>query len=47
MGADLARHDELLRSEMEQAGGRVFAHTGDGLCGSFPTASAAVPCSRS
>jgi predicted ATPase/DNA-binding SARP family transcriptional activator len=42
MGADLARHDELLRSEMEQAGGRVFAHTGDGLCGSFPTASAAV-----
>ena len=42
MGADLARHDELLRSEVDRAGGRVFAHTGDGLCGSFPTAAAAV-----
>lgn len=42
MGADLARHDELLRGEMDRAGGRVFAHTGDGLCSSFPTAAAAV-----
>ena len=42
MASDLARHDDLLRAEVERAGGRVFAHTGDGLCASFPTAGAAV-----
>ena len=42
MATDLARHDELLRAEVERAGGRVFAHTGDGLCASFPTAAAAL-----
>ncbi|MCA1846505.1 MAG: hypothetical protein LC792_25585, partial [Actinobacteria bacterium] len=42
MGADLARHDATLRAQVEQAGGRVFAHTGDGLCASFTTAAAAL-----
>ena len=42
MRVDLARHDDVLRGEVERAGGRVFAHTGDGLCGSFPTAAAAL-----
>jgi predicted ATPase/DNA-binding SARP family transcriptional activator len=42
MGVDLSRHDEALRTQVEQAAGRVFAHTGDGLCASFATAAAAI-----
>ena len=42
MARDLARHDELLRRAVEDSGGQVFTHTGDGLCAAFPTASAAV-----
>jgi predicted ATPase/class 3 adenylate cyclase len=38
MAVDLARHDELLRAAVEEAGGRVFAHTGDGMCAAFATA---------
>jgi len=37
MAADLARHDELLQEAVQEAGGRVFAHTGDGQCAAFPT----------
>ncbi len=37
MASDLARHDELLSDAVQEAGGRVFAHTGDGLCAAFPT----------
>src|SRR5205085_4988101 len=39
MAVDLARHDELLRAAVEEAGGRVFAHTGDGMCAAFSTSS--------
>jgi predicted ATPase len=42
MGADLARHDASLRARIEEAGGRVFAHTGDGLSASFATSAAAL-----
>jgi DNA-binding SARP family transcriptional activator len=42
MARDVARHDELLRSEVESAHGEVFTHTGDGLAAAFPTASAAL-----
>ncbi|MGH9036680.1 MAG: BTAD domain-containing putative transcriptional regulator, partial [Acidimicrobiia bacterium] len=42
MAADLARHDKLLTEACERTGGRVFNHTGDGLCAVFPTASAAI-----
>ena len=42
MGTDLGVHDASLRAEVEQAGGRVFAHTGDGLCAAFTTAAAAL-----
>jgi predicted ATPase/DNA-binding SARP family transcriptional activator len=42
MASDLACHDELLRAEVDKVGGRVFSHTGDGLCASFPTAAGAV-----
>ncbi|MGH8992998.1 MAG: BTAD domain-containing putative transcriptional regulator [Acidimicrobiia bacterium] len=42
MAADLARHDKLLTEACEDWGGRVFSHTGDGLCAAFPTAAAAI-----
>jgi len=42
MAADLARHDKLLSEACERWGGRVFSHTGDGLCAAFPTAAAAI-----
>jgi predicted ATPase/DNA-binding SARP family transcriptional activator len=42
MAQDLARHDELLRRQIEIAGGEVFTHTGDGLDAAFSTASAAL-----
>jgi class 3 adenylate cyclase len=37
MAVDLARHDELLQEAVQEAGGRVFAHTGDGMCAVFST----------
>jgi predicted ATPase/DNA-binding SARP family transcriptional activator/class 3 adenylate cyclase len=42
MAAALARHDELLRSAVHDHGGRVFKHTGDGICAAFSTPAAAV-----
>lgn len=42
MAADLAAHDKLLAEACESHGGRVFGHTGDGLCAAFGTAGAAV-----
>lgn len=42
MAGDLERHDELLFEAFQAAGGRVFAHTGDGLCAVFPTSSRAL-----
>ena len=42
MARDLARHDELLCRAVEDGGGQVFTHTGDGLCAAFPTASTAI-----
>ncbi|HEV8622917.1 MAG TPA: BTAD domain-containing putative transcriptional regulator, partial [Acidimicrobiia bacterium] len=42
MAGDLARHDELLSEAVEAAGGRVFAHTGDGLCAAFSTTARAL-----
>ncbi|MDQ3825205.1 MAG: adenylate/guanylate cyclase domain-containing protein, partial [Actinomycetota bacterium] len=42
MAVDLERHDELLRSCIESAGGEVFCHTGDGMAAAFTAASDAV-----
>jgi predicted ATPase/class 3 adenylate cyclase len=42
MAVDLARHDELLRSCIESAGGKIFSHTGDGMAAAFTVASDAV-----
>jgi len=42
MSQDLTRHDELLRQAVEEGGGRVFSHTGDGLCAAFATARGAL-----
>jgi predicted ATPase/DNA-binding SARP family transcriptional activator len=42
MATDLARHDKLLSEACESWGGRVFSHTGDGMCAAFPTAAAAI-----
>jgi len=38
----LRRHDEILRSTIEQAGGYVFKTIGDAFCAAFSTAEAAV-----
>jgi len=42
MAVELARHDKLLGETFGQWGGRVFGHTGDGLCVAFPTAATAI-----
>ncbi len=42
MSAALARHDHLLRSAVEENGGRVFKHTGDGICAVFSTPASAL-----
>jgi predicted ATPase/class 3 adenylate cyclase len=42
MKAALARHDELLLSAVEEAGGRVFASSGDGFSAVFQSAGQAV-----
>jgi predicted ATPase/class 3 adenylate cyclase len=39
---NLGRHDELLRAAIGRHAGVEFKHTGDGLCVTFPTVSAAV-----
>jgi hypothetical protein len=38
----LADHDQVLRRAVEDNGGFVFKHTGDGICAAFSSASAAV-----
>src|SRR5439155_24585372 len=38
----LARHDALLRTTIEQSGGRVFKMMGDACCAAFPTPDSAV-----
>ncbi|HZG35126.1 MAG TPA: adenylate/guanylate cyclase domain-containing protein, partial [Gaiellaceae bacterium] len=38
----LARHDELLRAAIDEAGGEVIKHTGDGFFAAFGNAQAAV-----
>ena len=42
MRAALAAHDEVLRTAIEAHGGRVFKHTGDGVCAVFTSPRAAV-----
>ncbi|OBK38212.1 cyclase [Mycobacterium sp. 1245111.1] len=42
MRTALAAHDEVLRSAVEGHGGRLFKHTGDGVCAAFASAQAAV-----
>jgi len=38
MQVALARHDEILRSAMEERGGYIFKTVGDAFCCAFPTA---------
>jgi class 3 adenylate cyclase len=38
----LAAHDEVLRSTVEEHGGWLFKHTGDGVCAAFASPRAAV-----
>src|SRR5206468_3092123 len=38
----LARHDALLRTTIEQRGGRLFKMMGDACCAAFPTPDSAV-----
>ena len=42
MRAALAVHDEVLRSAIENCGGWVFKHSGDGVCAAFASARSAV-----
>ena len=44
MQAALARHDELLRSSIEERGGYVFKTVGDAFCCAFLTAPDALEC---
>ena len=38
----LEHHDELIAGAVKRHGGRVFKHTGDGICAVFPIATPAV-----
>jgi predicted ATPase len=42
MESALATHDEVLRSAIEVNGGRLFKHTGDGVCAAFASARSAL-----
>src|ERR1700757_4678073 len=42
MRAALAVHDEVLRSAIEEHGGFLFKHTGDGVCAAFASPKSAV-----
>src|SRR5687767_7746324 len=42
MRAALAEHDSLLQTVIEAHEGRVFKHTGDGVCAAFSSARNAV-----
>jgi serine/threonine protein kinase len=37
MRVALSRHDQILTEVIEDAGGRIFKHTGDGVLAAFPT----------
>ena len=48
MHAALVRHDVLVRSAVEAAGGYVFKTVGDAFCVAFPTAASGLAgCGRS
>ncbi len=42
MRAALATHDQVLRTAIETHGGRLFKHTGDGVCAAFASPRSAV-----
>ena len=42
MRVALAAHDGVLRGAIEQHGGRLFKHTGDGVCAAFASPKSAV-----
>mgnify|MGYP003532582991 CR=1 FL=1 len=42
MRAALVAHDDVLRTSVEERQGRVFKHTGDGMCAVFASPNAAV-----
>ena len=42
MRAALAAHDKVLRSAIEEHGGWLFKHTGDGVCAAFSSPKSAV-----
>ena len=42
MRAALAAHEEVLRAAIEDNGGWMFKHTGDGVCAAFASARGAV-----
>ena len=42
MRAALAAHDDVLRTAVEDNGGWLFKHTGDGVCAAFASARAAI-----
>jgi predicted ATPase len=42
MRAALAAHDEVLRNAIEEHGGWLFKHTGDGVCAAFASPKSAV-----
>src|SRR3954468_23568436 len=42
MRTALATHDEVLRSAIEDHGGFLFKHTGDGVCAAFASPKSAV-----
>jgi class 3 adenylate cyclase len=44
MTAVIARHDEILREQVEAAGGRITKHTGDGITAVFQAAGQPVAC---
>jgi class 3 adenylate cyclase len=42
MRVALAAHDEVLRAAIEEHGGWLFKHTGDGVCAAFTSPRCAV-----
>jgi class 3 adenylate cyclase len=46
MRAALAAHDEVLRKAIDANGGRLFKHTGDGVCAEFASPKRAVAALR-
>src|SRR6201997_5939992 len=42
MSKAIAAHDEVLRGAIEEHGGWVFKHTGDGVCAAFASPTSAV-----